>query len=494
MAILTLVANILNKRNDSINNMINASFFILIYNPLTLINTGFLLSFAGTIGIILFSKSMKSYIIKYIKLNGMAEILSLNLSAQIMIFPIMLYCFNSFSLIGILANLLIIPVTSLLTFLGIILLFFSLLSSHISKFLSLIIKLITNYILFITGKLSKCTFLNFIFFTPKIWTLVMFYVILFLVYEVLKMRNQNYLVNVCNKRINTLKIKLLKFSCVLLCMFITISTILRSIPKNYIELTAIDVGQGDAFLIVTESGKRILIDGGGSETSDYDVGKNILMPYLLDRGFKKIDYIFVSHAHADHIDGIYTILENFKVGKVFVGQQLKDDEKISELKRLASNRKTRIFQVFEGDKINIEDLEFEILHPSGAFKDDNLNNLSIIMTLKCNGRKILFTGDAEKEIEEQLIKKYNNRLASDILKVGHHGAKTSSSEKFIEAVSPSLSIISVAKENIYGHPNLEVIARLKRIGKVLQTSISGEINIRIYENGKINLITRWSDN
>ncbi len=465
MAILNLLANILIRKTESINNLIIASFFILIYNPLAVINIGFLLSFAGTIGIIVFSKGINKFLEKYIKIKTFSEIISLNLSAQIMIFPITLYFFNSFSLVGILANLLIIPVITLLTFSGISILFSSLVSMRISKIISLVINLITNYILAVIKSLEYLGFLNLSMPTPKIWMLAVYYIFVYLEYSNFKIENQNYISRVSESKNNLFKLKALKILQVLICVIIGVNVLLKFLPRNYTEITAIDVGQGDAFLIVTEKGKRILIDGGGSETSDYDVGKNILMPYLLDRGFMKIDYIFISHAHADHIDGIYTIVENFRVDKIFVGPQLENDEKILKLKESAKKEKIAIVEIFEENKIKIDDLEFEILYPSKNVLEENINNLSLIVKLNCNGREILFTGDAEEEVEKYLIKKYDNKLDVDILKVGHHGAKTSSSEEFIKVVSPDISIISVAKDNNYGHPNKEVIRRLEQFRK-----------------------------
>ena len=462
MAILNLLANVFIRRTDSVNNLIVASFVILIYNPLTLINVGFLLSFAGTIGIITFSKDIRKFIDKYITIKTFAEIISLNLSAQIMILPITIYFFNSFSLVGILANLLIIPVISFLTFSGISILFSSLISASISKIVSLVINLITNYVLAVIKFLEPLDFLNITIPTPALWMIVSYYIVLYLKYSKYKMKNQNYILRVSESKNNLFKLMVLKGMKILICTIIIFGILLNCLPRNYTEITAIDVGQGDSFLIVTEEGKRILIDGGGSETTDYDVGKNILMPYLLDRGFMKVDYIFVSHAHADHIDGIYTIVENFEVGKIFIGPQLVNDEKIMRLKEIVKEKKVEIIEIFEGNKIKIEDLEFEILYPPKEVIEENVNNLSLIMKLNCNGKEILFTGDAEEKVEEYLIKKYPSQLDVDILKVGHHGAKTSSSEEFIKNVSPSISIISVDKDNNYGHPNKDVLKRLER--------------------------------
>lgn len=408
------------------------------------------------------------------------------MSAQIIIFPITLYFFNTLSFVGIIANLFIVPITSILTFLGIVLLVISIISLKLASLFSIIINPIIDYILVMADFFANFDFLNFVFPTPKLWMIIAFYVLLYFKYDSKMRCKENYLLRVNNMQINSMKDMVKKYVYTLICGLLIISTFTKVFPKSYTEFTAIDVGQGDAFLFVTEHGKRILIDGGGSETSDYDVGKNILMPYLLDRGFLKIDYIFLSHAHADHIDGIYTVLKNFKVKTIFIGPQLENDEMIKNLKKIASQRKVKIVEVHEDTIINIDSLKFEILYPAKEYTDSNINNLSLIMKVTCNGKSILFTGDAEEKVEVELLDKYNTKfLDVDILKVGHHGAKTSSTEEFVKTVSPNISIISVAEDNMYGHPNKEVIVRLEKYGNFLQTSECGEINFKIYKNGKV---------
>lgn len=486
MAILNLIANILYKRSNGVINTISSAFFILVYNPLSIVNIGFLLSFAGTLGILTFSKEIKNLISKYIKANFITEIISLNFSAQILIFPITLYFFNTFSIVGIIANLFIVPITSILTFLGIILLLVSLISLNIASIISVIINPLINYILIMSKIFAGFDFLNLIVPTPKIWMILFFYVLLYFKYDYYLRLKENYLLKINNMKNNIMKDNSKKLVYIVSSILLSTSIIIKVIPKNYIEFTAIDVGQGDSFLFVTNEGKKVLIDGGGSEMNEYDVGKNILMPYLLDRGFCKIDYVFLSHAHADHIDGIYTVLENFKVKTIFIGPQLENDVMIKKLKQMALGKNIRILELHEGQVINIDEMKIEILFPNKDYKESNVNNLSLIMKVNCYGNNILFTGDAEEKVELELLKKYNFKVLDvDILKVGHHGAKTSSSDEFIQVVSPKISIISVAKENTYGHPNKEIVERLKKYGQVLQTSELGEINFKIYNNGKI---------
>lgn len=485
MAILNITANIISRKSDSITNLISSAFFILIANPLAILNVGFLLSFAGTVGILIFSTEMKNFISKYIKIDFISENISLNFSAQIIILPINLYFFNSISIIGFVANLFIVPVTSILTFLGILLLVITFVSIKWAKILIVLVNPILKYIIVMSEFFSKFDFLNLSLPKPSPIIIIIFYLLLFLEYDNYINKKQIYLIRISNMSRSNLNRRIKKYVYVIFIALIVISSTIKAFPKRYVELTAIDVGQGDSFLMVSKNGTRILIDGGGSETSDYDVGQNILMPYLLSRGYMKIDYIFVSHAHADHIDGIYTVLNNFKVKKVFISTYLKNDEKIKKLKEIATKNHVKIMNVKEGDFIKIDNIEFKILYPSEDIVDLNINNLSMIIKAKCNNKTILFTGDAETEVEEILLKKYAKEiLNADILKVGHHGAKTSSSEAFINAVSPKMSLISVGKDNNYGHPNNGVVERLEKAGKVLMTSKLGETNLRIYDNGK----------
>lgn len=485
MAILGLLANILVSKSSSITNVFSSAFLILLMNPLSILNVGFILSFVGTIGIITLSSFITDFFKKYIKNKMILETVSITMAAQVALIPIMLYYFNSLSLISIFSNLLIIPITSLITILGIIIFIISIIFMPLAKLVNILIVPMINYILVITRVCSKFDFLNLLLPTPKIWMIVTFYALLCIKVYKFNHRNDNYLERVSFEREASFVDRTEKYTCTIIMICICLLAISKFMPKSYVELTAIDVGQGDAFLIITENQKIILVDGGGSETSDYDVGANILVPYLLDRGIMRLDYVFVSHAHADHIDGIYSVLKSLNVGKIYIGPQLENDEMIEELFSLANKKRVKIEQIKAKDMLIIDDIKIEILYPGRENIDTNVNNLSIIMKFNCNGRKILFTGDAEEKVEERLV----SDLEADILKVGHHGSKTSSSDEFIEKVSPKISLISVANNNTYGHPNKEVLERLQKISKVFMTKDLGEINIRIYRNAQMHIFT-----
>ena len=485
MAILNILANVFERKSSSMVNVFSSAFIILIFNPLAILNVGFILSFVGTVGIIILSNSTTNFFKKYIKNKIILETVSITIAAQVALVPIMSYYFNSLSLISLFSNLLIIPITSLVTILGIIIFVISIVFMPFARIISLLTIPMINYILIITNICSKFDWLNVLLPTPKIWMIVVFYILLCIKLYKFKHRNDNYLERVSFEKDSHIVNRIAKYTYAVILTFIAIFIIEKFIPRNYTELTAIDVGQGDSFLLVTENHKTILIDGGGSETSDFDVGANVLVPYLLNRGIMKVDYIFVSHAHADHIEGVYSILKSLRVGKIYIGPQLEGDKMIEELYHLASKKGVKIEEIKAKDKLVVDNVKFEILYPGSKDVDENVNNLSLLMMVECNDRKILFTGDAEEKVEEKVI----FDIEADILKVGHHGSKTSSSEAFVRKVSPKISLISVAENNTYGHPNKEVLERLQKVSNIFMTKDFGEINIRIYRNSEMHIFT-----
>ena len=277
-----------------------------------------------------------------------------------------------------------------------------------------------------------------------------------------------------------------------LSIFLIISiffSIIKIIPKD-LRIYFIDVDQGDSCLIITPHNKKILIDGGGNES--YDVGKNTLIPYLLARRIKKLDYIIVSHFDTDHVGGLLSIMEELKVGKVVISRQGEDSENYQKFKSVVREKKIKVVVVNKGDRLKIErEIYFDILWPnSSKFVTENvLNNNSIVCKLQYKNFSMLFTGDIEKEAEKPILHEYKKNLHilnSTILKVAHHGSKTSTTEEFLKAVSPKFAFIGVGKDNKFGHPNDEVIKRLENDGcKIYRTDKMGEISISVNYKGKI---------
>ena len=189
------------------------------------------------------------------------------------------------------------------------------------------------------------------------------------------------------------------------------------------------------------------------------------MPYILDRGYTKIDMVIVSHFDTDHMASLCQIMKNLKVKNVIIGKQFEDSENLQEFLKIAKEKNVKVNVVEAGDKISIEkNLYFHVLWPdsSNIITEKILNNNALVCKLYYKNFSMLFTGDIEEVAEKELIKKYadKNVLDSMVLKVAHHGSKTSSIKEFVDLVKPKIAVIGVGKNNLYGHPSSEVIERL----------------------------------
>jgi len=245
---------------------------------------------------------------------------------------------------------------------------------------------------------------------------------------------------------------------------------------QFLEVIFFDVGQGDAIFIETPKRHQILIDGGPGSVILEKLGKSI--PFY-DR---TIDLIILTHPEFDHLSGLNEVLKKYKVENILWTGVVRDTAEYKEWKKLIEEEGAKIFIAKVGQKIysSAKNFRAEILYPfenleGQVFKDSN--DTSIISKLVFGENSFLFTGDIYKEGERDLIKKGVD-IDSDILKLGHHGSKTSNSEEFIKAVSPQIAVILVGKGNPYGHPQKEVLDILTNCGiKILRTDDQGDIKI-----------------
>lgn len=254
-----------------------------------------------------------------------------------------------------------------------------------------------------------------------------------------------------------------------------------------LEVIFFDVGQGDAIFIETPQKHQILIDGGPSPLVLERLGESL--PFW----DKTLDLIILTHPEHDHISGLIEVLKRYKVENILWTGIVRDTADYEEWKKLIEKEKAKIFIAQAGQKIlwkSGSDNFISILYPFENLEDQvvkNTNNTSIIAKLIFGENSFLFTGDAYKSVERELLER-GVKVNSDVLKVGHHGSKTSSSKEFIEQVSPEMAIISAGKENRYGHPYQEVLETLEKYDiKILRTDEKGDI--KIISDGK-NLIIK----
>ena len=266
---------------------------------------------------------------------------------------------------------------------------------------------------------------------------------------------------------------------IIIVLFNTFSYFYLLIPKD-LKIYFIDVGQGDSCLIITPNNKKILIDGGEGDT-------DVLLSYLLDRRIKAIDYIMISHFDSDHCNGLIEVIQKLKIKNILISKQAYFCDEYKNIAKIINSKKIKVTFVKQGDKLNIDkNIKLDIFYPPGKLEYEDLNNNSIVAKLSYNKFTILFTGDIEKS-EENILNKYNQKeLESTVIKIAHHGSKTSSSEEFIKAVKPKIALIGVGKNNKFGHPNVEVLERLRNVKcKIYRTDEMGEIEIKVNSEGKI---------
>jgi beta-lactamase superfamily II metal-dependent hydrolase len=226
-----------------------------------------------------------------------------------------------------------------------------------------------------------------------------------------------------------------------------------------------DVGQGDAALVITPQRKKVLIDGGLKSTF-FDNGKQILSQYLHKKGFNKINYVILTHPHNDHVGGLVHIIKNFKIDRVYYSNCPYETAIYGRFLKAVKQRNIRVYEVTSPDSLILSDCKLYFLSPSRYQKNKtkkvqfNVNNQSLVTYLMYGNIKILFMGDAEKEVEKSILQTYPF-LKCNVLKIGHHGSSTSSSYDFLKQVDPEWGIISVGENNRFHLPSQMVLQYLE---------------------------------
>ena len=458
MAIVVIGAKICYRKENFFTSICISLIIILIQNPFAINDIGLKLSFMGTAGIVIFNKSITNFFIKLKIKQKIAEALSVTFSAQLMIMPITILNFNTISLTFFISNILASPLLGIIIIFGFISIFISSILNPISKILFLILHIFLELLILVSKVTEKIPGSSILVKTPNILFAIVYYIlILFFNYFFVIKQNPTRIFH--KKIIKIITIKNIKNAfkviAVVFLIMLLLTRIVRIINPT-LKIYFIDVGQGDSTLIVTPKNKKILIDGGEGKT-------NVLFQYLLDRRINKIDYIIISHFDSDHCNGLIEIIEKMRVENIVMSKQSKESGEYKKILEIIKQKNIKVSSVKAEDKIIIEkNLYTKILNPAEKFEFQDLNNNAIVAKLVYKNFSMLFTGDIEKA-EENLAKKYKNELKSTILKVAHHGSKTSTSEEFLKYVEPQIALIGVGENNKFGHPNQITIEKLKNI-------------------------------
>lgn len=329
------------------------------------------------------------------------------------------------------------------------------LTKSIGRFLNLFLSIQFTII----NLLDKIPFGILKIYSPSIVEIMIYYILVLIILKVIN-------INRFNKKFN----KVILYYLVAVLLINTLVMVL----DNSIEVHFIDVGQGDCIFIKTSRG-NFLMDTGGNVIGSFDVGKNIVLPYLQKIGINELQGVFITHFDEDHCKSLPYLIDNMNISCVLTGYE---DYK-SPVYKSIKQRDVPLILLKEGDIIWLDkNTKLEIISPSKDLlkTTDKANDLSLVSMLVYNNRKMLFTGDIEKDGENSILNKIDCTV--DFIKVPHHGSITSSTIELLNKIKPRIGFISVGRNNFYGHPSEEVINRYESIGTLIyRTDESGLIKL-----------------
>jgi competence protein ComEC len=406
------------------------------------------------------------------------ELMVLTLALQIGMLPLMARDFHRITLAAPFANLAAVPLTGIVVPLGFVTLGGALLFPGLARLLAVPLTSTTLALVHIVRWFARQPKWSYRIPGPHLWLVVAFFVFALLLATTLRM------VHPWRHRVASgLGSGLLVCS-----LLIALFPFSPAWSAAKLEVSVLDVGQGDSLFVVSPRGKTMLIDGGGAfggfagqNNRGIDPGEEAVSPYLWSRGFQKLDVVALTHAHQDHLGGLTAILENFRVGRLWIGREV-NSPALAKVEQMARDRKIPIEHETRAKSFAWDNVEGKFFWPettSAAPSPAAKNDDSLVLKLQYEDHAVLLPGDAERDAErEMLSENSSDELRAEVLKIGHHGSRNSTTSEFLAAVKPRLAIISVGEDNPYGHPNAELLERLANAGvRVLRTDREGAVHI-----------------
>lgn len=458
------------KWHIPINDALAISFigFVLL-EPWVIYQIGFQLSYLATVSLIYSSRLLTSF-----KTWWMQSLL-ITFVSQLIVYPLLLLHFYELSISSFIMNIFFVPLFSFIVLpMNILLLISSFIPGPIANILFLIYEpcrvLLGDAIIF----LQSIPYQMWTPGKPTFFLILLMYCSVFFTFYLMDIRA-----------------KIIK---ILFVLFIPIVVVQFS-GKLYtdVKISFINVGQGDCILVELPFQKGVyLIDSGGllrfeqeewkQRNEQYEVGRQVVVPYLRGKGIGAIDTLIITHADADHVEGAEEILQEIRVKEIHITPNSYNKEIMNDLLVEAKRQNVPIIEQIAGNWWKNGGVTFQYIWPSETEYEGNNDSLVLLMT--AGNFTSLFTGDLEEEGELALVKRYPQLKNIDLLKAGHHGSKTSSSESFVQQLHPTLTIFNAGKDNRYGHPHEEVVERFHTRGlKTLTTGEVGTIEIQLRENG-----------
>jgi len=456
MIVVFLIATLLERERHFYHTMALATLIILLLYPHSLMTPSFQLTFAGVLSIVIFMGRLFPLLmgIKNRFLAWSASTVLSTASVTVGTAPLIIYYFYGINLLSVIHNLVAIP---LLTIGATVLSLIGMLFPY-GFYLLAAAGYVTDFTIAILQKLDFAYLYPLI--RPSPFEILLCYAIML---AVLNVRRR---------------------AVALLLVIVLIPLALLQVYGDYrdrfnsdLRVNLIDVGLGDACFIEAPGGMRILIDGGGYPVGDFDMGRQVITPFLLYRKVRHIDYVINTHPHSDHIGGLVDVVRNFDVSHLVTTGFFPQERIFNELIAAAREKGVDHLVWRRGDGFRGEGFSVDVLHPGAAISQDDLNDTSLVLRLTYGNVVFLFTGDIEADVEQKLVLS-GLPLKSDVLKVPHHGSSTSSSPPFLYAVRPKLAILSSGR-GLKHLPSPATLQEYERLSiPVLATYRCGLIEVR----------------
>ena len=463
MYLLSIGALLVRRVDDGKTSLAFTATLISLWNPHALLDAGFILSFGALAGLILVLPILREVLPKIPK---MLLGLYAGVAVHLLLLPVLLFYYYEWFPYSFLINLLVVPLIGVVMGIGllgsVICLVFPPLGLLVLKGCQIILVICEH----ICRYFVKWPGSSFVAGKPEIWEMVIYYLILFSTCFLV----QKFIQKKWKKRMVLIVGILLAHVCV--CVHYP--------NRQMLEVVMLDVGQGDGIFIRSPKGTTYFIDGGSSDIKN--VGRYRIEPFLKSKGIAVLDYVLISHGHADHLNGIAEMLERqeygVKIRNIILPHSVVHDDVLRELSEQAQGQNINVYTMTAGEHLQEGDFSLTCLQPSAEYTGEIGNPSSMILSLQYKEFDMLFTGDVEG-IGEQMLVEILPIKEYEVLKVAHHGSKNSTELAFLEKVQPSYALISAGVHNSYGHPHAETLERLEMFESVIyKTNTSGAITIR----------------